>query len=192
MRNPWHRHFLICWRCTMAAPVRFFVHLLPPSAAPNWLGWPNAAPAPDWPAPAAETASLAVAAAAPRPATPQPRGGWYAWRLMTANNRELARSVFRFAAPDLCRVAVREVKTGSARLLLNTYSDPATGRFSWRAELDGDLVAAGKSYEQEQTARHAAKRFLDAVVEAEVTDMVRGLRDRRGPALSRNPAEGPS
>jgi len=166
MRNPWHRHFLTYWSCAMAAPVRFFVHLLPPSSAPNWLGW-----------------SLA----APLPHHQQRQPGWYAWRLMTANNRELARSVFRFAGPDLCRQAVWEVQASSTRLAVSTVSDPMTGQFTWRGELDGTPIVAGKQYEQEQTARSAAKRFLDAVVKAEVTDVVRGLRDRRGPAISRSP-----
>ncbi|MDQ7911141.1 hypothetical protein RB614_42295 [Phytohabitans sp. ZYX-F-186] len=176
----------------MAAPVRFFVHLLPPSAAPDWLGWPLASPAPAW------VNSVEVEAAEPLPvAAVRRRGprspaqpGWYAWRLMTANNRELARSVFRFADPGLCRQAVREVQGSSARLVLSTVADPMTGQFSWRGDLDGAPVAAGNRYEQEQNARYAAKRFLDAVVEAEVTDVVRGLRDRRGPAPSRYSREG--
>ncbi|MFD0742107.1 hypothetical protein ACFQ1L_09625 [Phytohabitans flavus] len=111
---------------------------------------------------------------------------------MTANNRELARSVFRYASPELCRHAVREVQAGSGRLVLSTFPDPVTGDFSWRGELDDTPVAAGKRYEQEQTARYAAKRFVDAVADAEVTDMVRALRDRRGPAPSRYTSEGQS
>lgn len=176
----------------MAAPVRFFVHLLPLSAAPNWLGWPLAAPASAWANSVEVEAAgpLPVAAGALRRPSSQTRGGWYVWRLMTANNRELARSVFRFAAPDLCRHAVREVQTGSARLLVSTVSDPLTGQFSWGGELDGVPVAAGNRYEQEQNARYAAKRFLNAVVEAEVTDVVRVLRDRRGPTPSRYIPEG--
>lgn len=174
----------------MAAPVRFFVHLLPPSSAPAWLGWPLAAPVPEWARSVDTREPLAVTAGAPRRQSSQPQGGWYAWRLMTANNRELARSVLRFAAPDLCRQAVREVQAASARLVLSTVSDPLTGQFSWRGELDGTAVAAGKHYEQEQNARSAAKRFLDAVVEAEITDIVRGLRDRRGPAPAGHTPEG--
>lgn len=178
----------------MAALVRIFVHLLPPFAAPHWLGWPIAAPVP-------VRASLEKPeklekpeppAAAPRHRGRQMPGGWYAWRLMTANNRELARSVHRFAGPDLCREAVRTVQNGSGRLLVSTIPDPMTGDFSWRGELDGVPVAAGKRYEHEQTARYAAKRFLDAVADAEVTDMVRALRDRRMPAPSRYATEGES
>ena len=172
----------------MAAPVRFFVHLLPQSAAPDWLGWPLPSPASVWARPVAATDSLATAAQRRR--GPLPHDRWYAWRLMTANNRELARSVFRFTDPDLCRQAAREVQAGSARLVLGTYSDPVTGDFSWRGELDGRPVAAGKHYEQEQTARHAAQRFLDAVAEAEITDVVRALRNRRGPAPARYTLEG--
>jgi hypothetical protein len=108
---------------------------------------------------------------------------------MTANNRELARSVYRFAAPDLCRQAVRTLQTGATRLVIGTLADPLTGQFSWRAELDGLPVAAGKRYEQEQSARHAAQRFLESVAGAELAAVVRGLRDRRGPALSRYPLD---
>ena len=187
MRNPWHRHFLTYWSCAMAAPVRFFVHLLPPSSAPNWLGWSLAAPLPAWATSADAGEPLVVTDGVSRPHLPQRQPGWYAWRLMTANNRELARSVFRFAGPDLCRQAVWEVQASSTRLAVSTVSDPMTGQFTWRGELDGTPIVAGKQYEQEQTARSAAKRFLDAVVKAEVTDVVRGLRDRRGPAISRSP-----
>lgn len=163
----------------MAAPIRFLVHLLPTAAAPSWLGWPLAAPA--W---------ESVTSLEPAGRQPPQRGGWYAWRLMTANNRELARSVFRFPAPDLCRQAVREVQIGATRILTSTVADPLTGQFSWRGELDGNPVVAGKRYEQEQGARYAMKRFLDAVAEAEITDVVRGLRDRRGIAASRFAPEG--
>jgi hypothetical protein len=141
----------------MAAPLRFLVHLLPTSAAPSWMGWPLEAP---------------VQAAA----TPT---GWYAWRLITPNNRELARSVFRFAAPDLCRRAVLEVQHGAARIVISTVADPLTGQFTWRAELDGRPVAAGKRYEYEQGARYATKKFLGAVATAQIATVVRGLRDRR-------------
>jgi hypothetical protein len=164
----------------MAAPLRFLVHLLPTSAAPTWMGWPLAAPVP------------ATIVDAPRPATVPAAvsTGWYAWRLITPNNRELARSVFRFAAPDLCRRAVREMQSGAARIDISTVADPLTGQFSWRGELDGLPVAAGKRYEYEQGARYATRKFLDVVAGAEVTDVIRGLRDRRSPAPSRPALEG--
>lgn len=170
----------------MAVPVRFFVHVLPLSAAPNWLGWPLAAPA----AHLETVEPLAVPASAGLRHTPQTAGGWYTWRLLSTNNRELARSAYRFAAPELCRQAVREVQADAAHLTLHTFSHQITGQFGWCAESDGSPVAVGRRYEHEQNARIAATRFLDLVVGAEVTDTVRALRDRRGPAPVRYVGEG--
>ncbi len=185
----------------MAVPVRFFVHLLPVSAAPDWLGWPLAAP-PTCTYPEA-TQPVGVDSTAPsRPArvagasTPPPRGntlrpaGWYAWRLMSTNNRELARSAFRFPAVELCWQAAWAVQAGVGRIVLSTLADPSTGAFSWHAELDGTPVAVGKRYEQEQNARQAAMRFLDVVARAQVSSAVRALRVRRGPAAPWHPVEG--
>lgn len=170
------------WSCPVAVPVRFFVHVLPLSAAPNWLGWPLAAPAPHVEA----VDSLAV----PGAAALQVVGGWYTWRLLSTNNRELARSAFRFAAPDLCRQAVREVQADVSRLALRTFAHPTTGQFGWCAESAGVPVAVGRRYEHEQNARVAATRFLGVVAAAEVADTVRALRDRRGPASVRYIGEG--
>ncbi|MFY1634956.1 hypothetical protein ACN27F_17065 [Solwaraspora sp. WMMB335] len=159
----------------MAEHVRFFVYLLPPSAAPDWLGWPcDPTPWMEHPDPAG-------------PTSPEHRapGSWYAWRLLSTNNRELARSAFRFAAVEPCRQAVDDLRKATARLVLKTFSYPVTCRYSWQAELDGDPVAAGKRYEHEQNARYAAQRFLDVVAGAQVVDTVRPLVDRRGPAPSR-------
>ncbi|NMO51192.1 hypothetical protein HH310_08325 [Actinoplanes sp. TBRC 11911] len=141
--------------------VRFLVHLLPSSSAPSWLGWP-------------------VAATVPETST-----DWFGWRLMTGNNRELARSAFRFPAADLCRQAVRDVRSGSTRIATDVVNDRLTGRFSWRGALDGVVVAAGRRYQQEQGARHAARRFVGAVAGAEVVDAVRGLPDWHVPVSAR-------
>ncbi len=162
----------------MAVPVRFFVHVLPLSTEPNWLGWPLAAPEPLSESPAT---GLRLA--------PRTVSNWYAWRLMSMNNRELARSAFRFPTFELCREAVREVKAGAARLMVSTFSHPTTGEFSWCGELDGAQVAVGRRYEQEQAARTAALRFFDVVAGAEIASAVRALRGRRGPAPARYDGE---
>jgi hypothetical protein len=109
---------------------------------------------------------------------------WYSWRLMGANNRELGRSALSYASYAGARRAVRDLQRHAERLVRTTVVDPTKGRWGWRIDLDGVVVAvSGRSYERDQDSRLGMHKFVTLLPDAELLDAVVALHIRRRSGL---------
>lgn len=107
-------------------------------------------------------------------------GSWYGWRLIGANNRELGRSALSFASYQLARRAIVQLKQGIGRLVHHSTTDPRTGRWGWRFDLEDDAVAvSSRWYERDHDGRVGAAKFVALTAEADLADGVVTLRERR-------------
>jgi len=155
--------------------VRFQVLFGPASLHPHRMGWP---------APAEDTASNLG-----HPHNPQ-TGNWYGWRLIGANNRELGRSAMSLLTYPSARGDVTRLQHSPDRLARHTLVDPASGRWSWRLDIDAVPVAiSGRWYERDHDSRLGADTFIRLIADAELADGMVTLRDRRGPGSARLSAE---
>jgi hypothetical protein len=110
-----------------------------------------------------------------------PNDGWFVWRLMGANNRELGRSVSSFPAYSECLDAIAQLRLGAERLTTSAFANSRSGRWGWRIDFEGQAVAAcGHWYEREREARSSLSNFATALVIAEIAEGVMTLRDYRG------------
>jgi hypothetical protein len=161
--------------------VRFQVLFGPASLHPQRMDRPLSASI-DLGAPALRGMDTTAVAARMLPvvADPAGRGDWYGWRLMGANNRELGRSALSFLSYPLARRAVMQLKRGIERLVPHSTTDPLTGRWGWRLDLD-DLAVAVSSrwYERDHDGRLGAAKFVALTVEAELPEGVVTLHERR-------------
>jgi hypothetical protein len=132
------------------------------------------------------TATAAVTVAG-TPAVPSSgHAYWYGWRLMGANNRELGRTAHSFVSYPLARRSIGQLKQCLARLVQQSTTDPRTGRWGWRLDLDGVAVAvSSRWYEREHDSRLGAAKFVELSAEAEPADGVVTLHERRGPNVIR-------
>jgi hypothetical protein len=104
---------------------------------------------------------------------------WYGWRLMGANNRELGRSPFGYASYQLARRAIRQLKQATTRLVQHSATDPLTGRWGWRVDLDGAAVAvSGRWYERDHDGRAGASKFVTLARDAKLAEGVVTLHER--------------
>ena len=122
-----------------------------------------------------------------RAGEPEAGGGdWYGWRLMGANNRELGRSAVSFASYPLAGQAVRHLQRHAERLVRRTLVDPATGRWSWRLDLDDEPVAvSSRWYERDHDGRLGMAKFVELTPDAEIVDGIVTVYDRRGIGATR-------
>jgi hypothetical protein len=167
--------------------VRFQVYFGPASLRPQRMDRPPAAVlevgSPTVIGTGAVAAAAIVVSAVP---TNGGMGDWYGWRLMGANNRELGRSAFSFVSYQQARRAIVELKEGLGRLVQHSTTDPVSGRWGWRLDLDDMAVAmSSRRYERDHDGRLAAAKFVDLSFEAEMADGVVTLHDRRGASAVR-------
>jgi hypothetical protein len=81
----------------------------------------------------------------------------------------------------LARRAVTHLQQHADRLVRRTEVDPATGRWSWQLDLDNTAVAvSGRWYERDHDSRLGTAKFVTLIGEAELTDGVVTLPERRG------------
>jgi len=155
--------------------VRLHIHYAPASLDPRMMGWPLR---PD---------SLSGLAARP---DFERKDGWYAWRLVGANNRELGRSVTTFPSYPECRDAATNVQKQIDHLSPCLLTDAASGRWTWRADIAGEPVASCQRwFDRERTCRASLGNFIDSIAAAEFAPDVTPLRDRGAPDPGR-PASG--
>ena len=176
------------------ARARLFIHFGPESLDPRVLGWPY----PLEPAVALVASEVTdrradgrAAARADAPVRSSASNGWFAWRMVGPNNRELGRSAATFAAYPECRAAVVDLQVAAGDVVVAIVSDPATGRWSWRADLDTTSVAmCARWYARERECRGSADRFRESVAIADLVSDITTLRDRRRLDAQRLSAEG--
>lgn len=162
------------------ADVRFSILFGPSSLDPTALGFPPRQ---------RNTGVDAGDVVVPRPASSTARrrrrpdevaGGWYAWRLMSSNNRRLASGVTSFATRLLVVDAIETVRADAERLTSVLCIDPTNGAWRWHAEIDGVAVAAGPHrYERERDCRGGFAKFAAALARAQIAESGTMLRDHR-------------
>ena len=156
--------------------IRLLVLYGPASLDPYMMGWPLR---PD------SLAGVATSLDADR------AEGWFVWRLAGGNNRELGRSVTTFSSYPDCRDAAENIRKEVDRLATDLMTDPASGRWGWRAELDDEPVAnCQRWFDRERTCRTSLAKFLESLPTAEFAADVAPLRDRSNPDAVRLAAGG--
>jgi hypothetical protein len=99
-----------------------------------------------------------------RPSAEHVGGRWAGWRLLGRNNRELGRSPGTFRSITACLVSIDDLKrrVGSATRLLSV--DVEDGRWLWRLEVDGTVVAvSARSYQRQRECVYSLDQFLAGV-----------------------------
>jgi hypothetical protein len=98
-------------------------------------------------------------------------GARFGWRMLAANNREVARSAATFADVETCIEAVDD---------LHTYISGAvavasrTGRadWSWRLRIDGvDVAASSRTYQRRLQCEAACALFVELVPTADLVEV---------------------
>ena len=84
----------------------------------------------------------------------------FGWRLIGGNNRELARSAHAYLTyVDACD-GVQAVRDCIAELNWSVNNEVHTGKWYWRADLDGtSLLLGGRSYERERDCRESIQNI---------------------------------
>jgi hypothetical protein len=87
--------------------------------------------------------------------------GWCAWRLVGANNREVARSARTFPTFHECYQAARQVQHRLDAAVMTVRHDDLLNLWAWRAEIDGVAVAtSGRMYQRHRECQSNAAQFL--------------------------------
>jgi hypothetical protein len=88
--------------------------------------------------------------------------GWCAWRLVGANNREVARSARTFPTFHECYQAARQVQRRLDLAALTVRHDDVVNLWAWRAEMDGVAVAtSGRMYQRHRECQSNAAQFFE-------------------------------
>jgi hypothetical protein len=111
---------------------------------------------------------------------PLDTSAWCAWRLLGANNRELARSYTGYPDVATCTDAARLIQSGHGQLDAATRPKLPTGRWYWEASLDGiPLAVSAHWFRWRRDCEHNFEQFMKAVPESIID-----FRERPGLAAS--------
>ena len=92
-----------------------------------------------------------------------------AWRLVSANNRELGRSAVYHWGADACVRAIHDLVRSLDDVQTRLSRSPATGLWGWVLTRDGEPVAmSGRGYRREREARDCLDNFRSAAPIAQV------------------------
>jgi len=87
--------------------------------------------------------------------------GWCAWRLVGANNREVARSARTFPTFHECYQAARQVQRCLEDAAMTVRHDDVLNLWAWRAEIGGIAVAtSGRMYQRHRECQSNAAQFF--------------------------------
>lgn len=133
---------------------------------------PESSRAPDWPwagrvaFPPGETSEEA----------PQT---WFAWVLVSSNNRELGRSRAVFETYRACRESAVRLQVAADRTSAELATDDAHGWYGWLLDLEGETVAvSGRWYQRERESRYSLDKFRSALPLAGMGGGVRQIDGR--------------
>ncbi len=102
------------------------------------------------------------------------------WILVSSNNRPLGRGASRFANVADCRSALVNLRHRHNHLVPAMTSAQLDGQWAWRADLDGATVAVStRGYLRHRECQYNLDRFMEALPLAEVTDVIRFVRNGR-------------
>jgi hypothetical protein len=89
---------------------------------------------------------------------------WSAWRLLGANNRELARSHGTYPDAASCAAAIRELQSTADRLVAAFRPGFQTGRWYWQASVDGvPLAISARPFGWRRDCEHNFDQFVAAL-----------------------------
>ena len=89
---------------------------------------------------------------------------WSAWRLLGANNRELARSHGTYPDIASCSAAIRHLQREADRLVAAFRPGFQTGRWYWQASVDGvPLAISARPFDWRRDCEHNFGQFLAAL-----------------------------
>jgi hypothetical protein len=104
-------------------------------------------------------------------------GGSVTWMLVSPNNRPLGRSTRTFDSVVACREAVLSLRQQRGRLRPTATATESGGRWAWRLDLDGAVVAtSSRAYLRQRECEYNLHLFLDALPTAEFVSAVRSVR----------------
>jgi hypothetical protein len=88
--------------------------------------------------------------------------GWCAWRLVGANNREVARSARTFPTFHECYQAARQVQHRLDVAATSVRHDDDLNLWAWRVEIDGIAVAtSGRMYQRHRECQSNVAQFFE-------------------------------
>lgn len=93
------------------------------------------------------------------------RGETYtAWRLLSANNRELGRGLANFRDEESCRRAVVGLRTDIERGVAVMCREQTTSMWGWRLDIDDQAVAqSARSYRRQRECLYNLAQFRAGV-----------------------------
>ncbi|HEY3923058.1 MAG TPA: hypothetical protein VGL75_00685 [Acidothermaceae bacterium] len=87
---------------------------------------------------------------------------WCAWRLMGANNREIARSAHTFSTFHECYQAAREIQQALDGVVTTVRHDDTHNLWAWRAKLDGlNIASSGRLYQRFRECQANVAQFIE-------------------------------
>lgn len=94
------------------------------------------------------------------------RGETYtAWRLLSANNRELGRGLAPYTDEDACRRAVLRLTVEIGRTTAVMCREQATAMWGWRLDFDGDpLAQSARTYRRQRECLYNLAQFRSGVL----------------------------
>jgi len=126
---------------------------------------------------AAARFTIYVAPRRGRPGRPFPLDGeveddaHFGWRMLAANNREVARSPAVFDDVSACAEAVLRLRGGYAEAVVLS-SRAGRAEWSWRLRLYGlDTAVSSRAYQRRLQCEAACALFLELVPEADVAEI---------------------
>ena len=102
------------------------------------------------------------------------RGETYtAWRLLSANNRELGRGLADFRDEESCRQAVLRLRADLDRAVAVMRRDQPTSMWGWRLDVDGQPVAlSARSYRRQRECLYNLAQFRAGVLGVDPAQVV--------------------
>ncbi|MEY9962020.1 hypothetical protein ABIA33_000041 [Streptacidiphilus sp. MAP12-16] len=91
-----------------------------------------------------------------------------AWRLLSANNRELGRSLTDFLDEDSCREAVAWLRDNVERAASVMCTVQPSAMWGWRLDIDERPVAlSARAYRRQRECRYNLAQFRAGVLDAD-------------------------
>jgi uncharacterized protein YegP (UPF0339 family) len=97
--------------------------------------------------------------------------GKYGWRLLAANNRDVARSAELYADVDLCYEAIRYLRAEFDRAL-PVVARIGRSEWSWRLRVEElDIAVSSRTYQRRLQCAAACDLFMDLALEASLAEL---------------------
>ena len=93
--------------------------------------------------------------------------GWFAWRLVGANNREIARSARTFLSFGACYAAADALRTRKGHFVDVVRHDDDRNQWAWHLRVDGIAEAASsRLYQRHRECLFNLEQFMTSIPDA--------------------------